>query len=206
VPWARRSAVSPPPSQGAAAAAAEPGAAPARRACVCERACGRGRSQPARGGGRGGAAAERPAEGVGERTDSRPRPLTHAAPGPPPGRWPSQGRGAAAGGGGGGVCAHPLAHRHTRATPQTHDTHRATAGLAKPAGRRAHPHRARAHSRAGPQRPLPGGGVRPGSRLGREVSEFLRIRPAETVGVGAERWAPRRQRGWGLERDPGRRG
>ena len=139
--------------RGAAGAAEEPGAAPARRACVCERACVRGGLEPGEGAGgvslrrglrkarrarrarraRAARAADRP----------RPRPLTHAALRPPPGRGPRRGRRAAAGG---GVCAHTAAHRHTPAAPQTHATHRAAAGAPSPPGTARIAQRSHSHS------------------------------------------------------------
>lgn len=180
--------------RGAAAAAAEPGAAPARRACVCERACVRGSIEPGEGAGgvslrRGLRRARARAARAADRP--RPRPLTHAALRPPPGRGPRRGRGAAAGG---GVCAHPPAHRHTPATPQTHATHRATAGAPSPPGAARIAPRSHSHSpsRAGPAVAAAGGGARPGARLGLEVSEFLRIRaPAAGGDRGSGRWDPR---------------
>lgn len=177
--------------RGAAGAAEEPGAAPARRACVCERACVRGGLEPGEGAGgvslRRGLRRARAARAA-DRPRPRPRPLTHAALRPPPGRGSRRGRGAA---GGGGVCAHKAAHRHTPAAPQTHATHRAAAGTPSPPGaaRIAPRSHSPSPSRAGPAAAAAGGGARPGARLGLEVSEFLQIRaPAAGGDGGSGRW------------------
>lgn len=180
--------------RGAAGAAEEPGAAPARRACVCERACVRGGLEPGEGAGgvslrRGLRRARRArAARAADRPRPRPRALTHAALRPPPGRGSRRGRGAA---GGGGVCAHTAAHRHTPAAPQTHATHRAAAGAPSPPGAARIAPRSHSHSpsRAGPAAAAAGGGARPGARLGLEVSEFLQIRaPAAGGDGGSGRW------------------
>lgn len=118
-------------SPGAAAAALEPGAAPAPRPCVCACACVRGRIQPGEGAGgvslRKGLRRE-PGAGAGQggRTDRRPRPLTHAAPRPPPGRRapPRQRRGDGEAGVAVSARTRSLADTHTHAGHAT-DTRQA---------------------------------------------------------------------------------